>query len=106
MTQEQIRAFNQGISFYQGTDLNELKKLIELKIQEDYDRKENFMLHDKLDDYIYIVHYFDESFHYLCRGKDAYEEFIRDPKAVKISRKTKDLFPTYEDLIEKELCQA
>lgn len=106
MTKEQIFAFNKGIENFVGTDLTELKKLIELKIQEDYDRKENFMLHDRIDDYIYVVYYIDGEYHSYCKGCDAYERYMRDADAVSIKRKTKDLFPVYEDLIEKELCQA
>ncbi len=106
MTEKQIKDFTLGIAQFQGTDLNELKKLIDLKIQEEYDRTENFMLHERIDDYIYIVYYFDDSYHYYCIGADAYNEYIRNEYAVKIGRKTKDLFPTYEMLMEKEISRA
>ena len=106
MTQAQIYSFRQNISAYSGTDLTDLKKMIDEKIQEDYNRKENFMLHDRTDDYIYIVHYDDGSYHFWCKGADAYERYINDPEAVRISRKTKDLFPVYEDLIRKDIIKA
>lgn len=103
MTQEQIFDFNIAIAQYQGTDLTKLKELIEEKIQEDYHRKENFMLHDRIDDYIYLVYYLDNEYHYYYKGKDAYDEYIKNVEAVKIVRKSKDLFPTFETLIEKEM---
>lgn len=106
MTQEQIKAFKLGIAQFQGTDLNELRELIETKIQEEYDRAENFMLHDSLDDYIYIVYYFDDSYHSYCRGADAYNEYMKNDFAIKIGRKTKDLFPVYEMLLKKETYKA
>lgn len=102
MSQEQIIAFNNAISAYKGVDLEELKKLIDQKIREDYERKENFMLHDDVDDYIYIVYYANGDHHYFCKGKDAYNRYIKDSNAVRVARKTKDLYPVYEDIMAKE----
>lgn len=106
MTQQEIVAFNESILHFRGTDLHELKRLIEQKIQEEYDLPENFMHHDKVDDYIYIVEYFDGSYHYDCIGKRSYEEYIGNVNAVRIRRKTKELYPTYETLLEKEVSKA
>lgn len=102
MTQEQVYAFNESILNFGGTDLMEIKRLVEQKIQEDYDRPENFMYHDKVDDYIYIVDYADGSYHYDYIGKRSYQEYIGNENAVRIRRKDKHLKPTYETLLEKE----
>ena len=106
MTQEQIFAFNESILAYRGTDLQELKKLIDKKIQEEYDLPENFMHHDCVDEYIYIVDYIDGSCHYDCIGKRSYEEYISHTEAIRIRRKTKRLSPTYETLLVKEVTTA
>ena len=103
MTQEQIIAFNESILNFRGTDLNELKKLIENKIQEEYDLPENFMHHDRIDDYIYIVDYLDGSYHFYCIGRQAYDEYIANIEAIRIRRKDKHLKPKYETLLDKEL---
>lgn len=106
MTQEQVYAFNESILHFRGTDLMEIKRLVEQKIQEDYDRPENFMYHDRIDDYIYIVDYADGSYHYDYIGKRSYQEYIGNEDAIRIRRKTKDLSPTYETLLEKEVIKA
>lgn len=106
MTEQQVYAFTQNIAQFQGADLKELRKLIEEKIQEDYDRKENFLLHEKSDDYIYIVDYIDDSYHYQYIGKEAYEEYLNNAGAYRIRRKTKDLFPVFETLLEKEIATS
>lgn len=80
--------------------LTEIVKLIDSRIEEVYDEKENFMYHDEIDDYIYVVYYLDRKVYY-CKGKEAYENYIRDDEALSVYRKTKDLFPTYELLLEK-----
>ena len=106
MTQEQVFAFKESILNYRGTDLHELKKLIDKKIEEEYHLPENFMLHDCVDEYIYIVDYMDGSYHYDCIGKRAYEEYINNIEAIRIRRKTKRLSPTYETLLVKEVTTA
>ena len=106
MTQEQIFAFNESILTYKGTDLHELKKLIEQKIQEEYDQPENFMYHDCIDEFIYIVDYMDGSYHYDYIGKRSYEEYINNVDAIRIRRKTKHYPPAYETLLEKEVIKA
>lgn len=79
-----------------------LKSAIDEKIEEYYHLKENFYLHDRTDDYIYICVYDDGKIHYDYLGSSAYKRYLKDDHVVAIRRKTKDLFPTYEDLIKKE----
>lgn len=99
MTQTEFNAF---ISTMDGHQLEALRRKIERQEQIVYDRKENFHLHDRTDNYIYIVNYQDGSFIYDYLGSRAYERYIDDPTAVSIDRKTKDLFPVYEHLLSKE----
>ena len=106
MTQEQVYAFNSNISQFAGTDLEELKKLIDIKIREEQERAENFMLHDWTDNYIYVVYYLNGEYHYYCKGKEAYKRYLNDADAIKVARKTKDLFPNYETILEKEIAKA
>lgn len=84
-----------------GIDLMKVKNMVNERIEKEYHKKENFMYHDKIDDYIYMVHYEDGDSRTFCFGKKAYDEYIRSKSAYKITRKTKDLFPVYEFLIEK-----
>lgn len=79
-----------------------LKDLIDEVLYENYDKKENFFLHDSLDDYIYIIDYKDGHYRYEVIGSKAYNEFNKAEDAIAIRRKTKDLFPTYENLMEKK----
>lgn len=83
-----------------------LKSAIEDMIEENYNLKENFYLHDRTDDYIYICVYEDGSIHYDYLGSRAYKRYLDDDRIVAIKRKTKDLFPAYEDLLEKETYKA
>ena len=83
-----------------------LKSAIEEKIEENYNLKENFYLHDKTDDYIYICVYEDGEIRRDYLGSRAYKRYLEDDRVVAIKRKTKDLFPTYEDLLEKETYKA
>lgn len=94
-----IDALRSQISQMNYTDLEALKKLIAEKEEEDYDL--TWWTHDHIDDYLYYVFYEDGSkwCHYL--GKTAYEEYVRNDRAVCMKRKTKDLFPTWEDLLER-----
>ena len=82
-------------------DLLLLKQYIESKIEDNYDDPGNFYLHDRIDDYIYIVDYEDGTYHYYCKGADAFKEYMGVSYATRIRRKTKDLFPVYETLKEK-----
>lgn len=102
MTNEQIMQFNESIAHFTGTDLLMLKELINDKMYDDYDLKENFMLHDTIDNYLYVVYYTDSTHHTFAKGKQAYDEYISNDSAIRVARKTKNLFPTYEDLLIKE----
>lgn len=102
MTNEQIIQFNESIAHFTGTDLLKLKELIDNKMDDDYYLRENFMLHDCVDCYLYVVYYTDGTHHTYARGKQAYDEYISCDYAIRVARKTKDLFPTYEDLLIKE----
>lgn len=84
-----------------GTDLEYVKVLVDEQIEAAYYQKENFMLHEKLDDYFYEVYYNDGTYHLFCTGKQGYDEYVKNEKAVRIVRKSKDLFYTRETLLEK-----
>ena len=88
-----------------GTELIRLKELIDARIEEVYDFKCNFMIHDRLDNYIYVVRFVDGDHHYYVKGNEAYHRFLEDD-AISVERKTKDLFPTVELLLKKEIMKA
>lgn len=90
---EQLRNMN-------GFQLEEIKQLIDNEYNQLAVKDDNYMLHNFIDDFIYIVYYADGSYHYFCKGRDAYIEYKN--WGVKLGRKTKDLFPTYEMLLDKE----
>lgn len=102
MTKRQIRRFADDISTLSGTELIALRKMLNDRINEVADDDENFMLHDYIDSYFYYVYYVDGSYHMTAKGKEAYEEFERNRDAVKIMSKTKNLFPTWKELMRKE----
>ena len=82
------------------SDLLYLKSIIDSQIEQNYYRKENFMFHDSLDEYLYVVN-FENDYHTYSTGKKAYDVFIENSDALNITRKTKDLFPTFELLMER-----
>ena len=94
MTNRQIRRFADNISTLSGAELIALKKMLNDRIDEVAERDENFMLHDYIDSYFYLVYYMDGSWHLFTKGKDAYDNYIRNAEAVRIVSKTKDLRPT------------
>ena len=81
--------------------LEELVRLIEEEKKRRYDLKDSFFYHDRIDEYLYIVHYKNGSSHLDCIGSRSYKEYINNPDALWIERKTKDLFPSFELLMEK-----
>ena len=97
---------NDYINSLNTVDLLSLKAQIENKIDEYYHLKENFYLHEEHDDYIYVIEYADGSKYHDYIGARAYRKYINDCDAIAIGRKTKDLFPTYEPLLEKEVIKA
>lgn len=80
--------------------LNVLKDLIDKRMEQIYD--DNFQIHEKIDEYLYYVVYDDLSHHLYCKGADAYRHYTNDINAVRIERKTKDLFPSWELMMTKE----
>ena len=81
--------------------LERIKEYANNRIIENYDLVENFMYHDKIDSYIYEIRYDNGKKYVDYIGQRAYEKYIDDENAISIYRKTKDLFPTYELLLEK-----
>lgn len=82
------------------SELESLRDAMNKVIEERYD--EMWWIHDKIDNYLYVVHYADDKKHMSCKGKESYEEFMKHDDAIWIERYTKDLFPTYEFLMRKE----
>lgn len=101
MTKEQETAFYRSIQFLDGNDLIALKKMVEEQIEYARHLKDNFYLNDQFDNFIYIVFYANGEYHYIFKGKDAYNEYKDNPAAIRLERKTKDLFPKFEILMEK-----
>jgi len=89
------------ISTLDGIDLHRVKDLVDQQLDMDYEKKENFMLHEKTDNYIYQVNYSDQTKMRFCIGKKAYKEYQENRRAISIYRITKDLFPTRELLISR-----
>lgn len=96
MTKEQISDYIKSLNV---ADLDIIKSMVLEREDELYE--ERWYTHDRIDDYLYIVHYKDGHTHLTCKGKDSYEEYINSDDAVWIERKTKDLFPTFEFLERK-----
>lgn len=97
MSQEQIC---NTIHTMSHEDLDAVKKMIAAEEKSRYD--DMWWTHDRIDDYLYIVHYRDGSTHLSCKGKDSYEEYMKEDDALWIERKTKNLFPVKEFLMRKE----
>lgn len=97
MTREQI---NQYVSTMDSAELDAIKMMVAARENELYDIR--WWTHEKIDDFIYKVHYQDGHTHITCKGADSYREYMRSEDAVWIERYTKDLFPTYEFLMRKE----
>lgn len=97
MTQTEIRDY---IASLDGSQLEALRRAIVQQEQEVYEK--SFYLHEHTDGYIYIIHYRDGSEYMDYLGKRAYDRYISEPDAISIERKTKDLFPVYEQLLSKE----
>ena len=82
-------------------DLEQLKEKITER--QNYLRSlvENFLYNEFKDDYIYVTYFEDGSYHYDMTGANAYKRYMSEPGAIRISRKTKDLRPKYETILEK-----
>lgn len=97
MTREQIYEY---VSTMDSAELDAIKMMVAARENELYDIR--WWTHEKIDDYLYIVHYRDGRKHLTCKGADSYREYMRSDDAVWIERYTKDLFPEYEFLMRKE----
>lgn len=85
-----------------GEYIEKIRELIDENVERNYELKENFKFHDEIDSYFYIVRYSNGDYNLFYKGKEAYDRFKREESAIRIERKTKNLFPTYETLIERE----
>lgn len=101
MTNKQKEVFRNRIAKFSGADLQIIKDMIDEQVEIEYDKTENFMYHESIDDYLYLVYYSDGSKNLFCIGADAYERYTKREDAVRIERKTKNLFPTYEVIMKK-----
>ena len=83
-----------------GTELKRIKQYFDKKFSEVVVKDDNYIMHDFIDNYLYIVYYRDGTHHLYLKGEDAYNNYLSD--GIRLERKTKDLFPMYETLLEKE----
>ena len=90
------------ISTLDGRDLSRVKELADQQLEIDYYKKENFMLHEKKDDYLYEVLYSDNTKVRFYIGQRAYKEYQDNKRAIAVYRVTKDLFPIRELLLERK----
>lgn len=97
MLQEQI---HDAIRSMSTADLEAIKSMIAKEERNRYD--EMWWTHDRIDDYLYKIHYADGNTYVMCKGKQAYERYLKEEDATWIERYTKNLFPTYEFLERKE----
>ena len=81
-------------------DLEAIKSMIAKEERNRYD--EMWWVHDKIDDYLYKVHFADGHTYVVCKGQQAYEIYEKDDSATWVERYTKNLFPTFEFLMRKE----
>ena len=82
-----------------GEQLKRFKQLLDKKFDEVVKEDRNYMMHDFVDDYLYIVYFQDGAHYTYCKGEDAYSSY--KSCGIRLERKTKELFPTYEVLLEK-----
>ena len=101
----QVMTYVNRFNSLTALELDQLKKLIDGRIAETYDWKENFMTHTDFDNYIYIVYFEDGGHHFYFKGAEAYKRYLEDD-AIMVDRKTKDLFPIYETILVKEKLTA
>ena len=81
MNQEQIFEY---ISKVNITDLDAIKMMVAARENELYDIR--WWTHEKIDDYIYKVHYQDGHTHITCKGADSYREYMKNDDAIWIER--------------------
>ena len=81
-------------------DLEAIKSMIAKEERNRYD--EMWWTHDRIDDYLYKIHYADGHTYVICKVKQAYDRYLKEEDDTWIERYTKNLFPTYEFLERKE----
>lgn len=91
--------FAEYLTTLSSKELEMVKKLIEQRENVDYDK--NWKVHERKDDYLYIIHYTNGDVYYHHIAQVAYKKYLNEDDAEWIERKTKDLFPTYEFLERK-----
>ena len=82
------------------TELKRIKEYFDQKYEQVRRKDSNYILHDFVDDYIYVVYFDDGTVSQYCKGQNAYSMYKNF--GVRLERKTKDLFPKYEKLMEKK----
>lgn len=100
-TKDKKQTLLDAIASLTGMELLEMREEINSQFKKVIDREENFFLHDYLDEWLYIVSYRDGSEYLYTKGADAYAEYKRTDFAIAITRKSKDLFPTYQVMMSK-----
>lgn len=81
-------------------ELKRVKELFDEKFDEVCQKDANYPMHDFIDNFIYIIYYPDGEHKYCFNGAEAYDRYMKE--GVRLDRKTKDLFPTYETLLQRE----
>lgn len=101
MTNKQQEVFRTRIAKYSGADLQLIRDMINEQIDIEFEKPENFMYHTALDNYLYLVYFQDGTNRLFAIGADAYEEYMKRNDAIRVERKTKNLFPTFEVILKK-----
>lgn len=81
-------------------ELKRIKELFDQKYEKVSLKDSNYIQHNFIDNYLYIVEYPYGEKRMFCRGEDAYNDYSKYGQ--KLTRRTKNLFPTYETLLEKD----
>lgn len=97
---EQLNFVKENVRMCRPSALEKIVQIIENEYA-NIDDPSAFMLHDFIDNYYYIVYYKDGNYVTDCIGEKAYKKYMDDDDAVRIARKTKELFPKFETLLEK-----
>ena len=98
-TENEIEKAIELLDKLNGAELQQFVRKFNKKFEEVKRNDNNFMMHDFVDDYLYIVYFQDGAHYTYCKGEDAYSSY--KSCGIRLERKTKELFPTYEVLLEK-----
>ena len=90
-----------NISMLNYEDLELLKKKIAERQEYLRGLAENFMYNEFRDEYIYVLIYRNGDKGYEQTGQKAYKKYSESSDIVRLDRKTKDLRPKWETLLEK-----